>query len=312
MIIVGAGMAGLLAGHAFRASKPTICEMQDRLPNNHDALLRFRTDKVARATGIEFKKVLVRKAVVADGTFVDRPNPFVCNNYSLKVTGEVLDRSIWNFGDAERYIAPRNFIAQLARPFTISYSVPFDAGDLRGTPAISTIPMPTLMDQVAWRHKPTFKWMPVWAITTDLTIPTVDVYQTIHFADLSDPVYRASLTGGHLTIELVADPGSKTNQGRILEQVLAFFGLLGVKHTEPDCKRQEFGKINPIPEEIRQDFIYTMTRKYSIYSLGRFATWRQILLDDVVNDCEVIRSLINAEGKLNNYRQALSSHGPRP
>ena len=72
--IYGAGLAGLLAGHMLRSLNPKIVESQDSLPNNHGALLRFRTDKVARACATPFKKVKVQKAIKYDGklTTTDR------------------------------------------------------------------------------------------------------------------------------------------------------------------------------------------------------------------------------------------------
>ena len=64
MIIVGAGLAGLLAARCMKHMSPIICEKQSELPNNHSALLRFRSDVVSEMTGIPFKKVSVQKAVI--------------------------------------------------------------------------------------------------------------------------------------------------------------------------------------------------------------------------------------------------------
>ena len=55
----------------------------------------------------------------------------------------------------------------------------------------------------------------------------------------------------------------------------------------------------PIDDKIRKDFIYTLTEKYNIFSVGRFATWRQLLLDDVVNDISVIERLIASNSNYN-------------
>ena len=48
MIIWGAGLACLLA-NMFRKWSPVVYEKQDSLPNNHNALLRFRTNQVGIA-----------------------------------------------------------------------------------------------------------------------------------------------------------------------------------------------------------------------------------------------------------------------
>ena len=60
----------------------------------------------------------------------------------------------------------------------------------------------------------------------------------------------------------------------------------------------------PIDDKIRKDFIYTLTEKYNIFSVGRFATWRQLLLDDVVNDISVIERLI-ANNSNYNFRKEM-------
>ena len=54
MIIFGAGLAGLLSANMMRSHKPTVYEFQSELPNNHGALLRFRSDKVGTATNTFF------------------------------------------------------------------------------------------------------------------------------------------------------------------------------------------------------------------------------------------------------------------
>jgi hypothetical protein len=43
-----------------------------------------------------------------------------------------------------------------------------------------------------------------------------------------------------------------------------------------------------------------LTEEHNIYSLGRFATWRQLLLDDLVKDIGVIEKLIDGNHLYNN------------
>jgi hypothetical protein len=57
-------------------------------------------------------------------------------------------------------------------------------------------------------------------------------------------------------------------------------------------KRQEYGKLVPLDKQERQTFILAMTDQYNCYSVGRFATWRQILLDDVVQDVRRVETWI--------------------
>ena len=70
------------------------------------------------------------------------------------------------------------------------------------------------------------------------------------------------------------------------------FGIKTTMLTDIETSEQEYGKIMPIDEKLRKEFIYQMTTKYNIYSVGRFATWRQLLLDDVVEDIQHIEHFI--------------------
>ena len=76
MIIYGAGLAGLLAGNMMRSFNPVVKEAQSSLPNNHGALLRFRSDKVETATAVPFKKVRVKKAIKHDGEIINNTQSY--------------------------------------------------------------------------------------------------------------------------------------------------------------------------------------------------------------------------------------------
>lgn len=310
MIIIGAGMAGLIAAQHFRPK--LIIESQESLPNNHHALLRFRTDEISKLTRIAFRKVNVTKAVVHDEHFLDKLNPYSCNQYSLKVTGKITERSIMNIEPGPRYIAPSDFIGIMAACQEVSgdilYNVKFDmdwySKHVRDSePVVSTIPMPVMMDIVGWKDKPKFDFFHVWTTSCKITSPNVDVFQTIYFTSINVPHYRASLTGDRLIIESVKqidDPDA------LIEQVIDFFGLPKIEYTDVENHEQIYGKIVPIDEDIRKEFMYTLTREFNIYSLGRFATWRQILLDDLAKDIRVIESLIDVEDRRRRYHQSLA------
>src|SRR5882724_1207884 len=138
--IIGAGFAGLLAANMLRHKKPTILEAQSSLPNNHSAVLRFRSHVVGDVTGIEFKQVNVIKASLLWRNAIADPLA-----YADKNTGTIRsDRSIPStIQEDKRYIAPPNLIEQLADGLSIAYDVKFD-NTFKG-PIISTIPMPVLM-----------------------------------------------------------------------------------------------------------------------------------------------------------------------
>lgn len=308
MIIVGAGLAGLIAANYFKRGQVQVHEIQSSLPHNHRALLRFRSNAISKATGIPFKKVLVHKSIVHSNNFLDFPNPYVCNQYSLKTSGKILPRSIWNTESDFRYIAPSDLISQLADGVDIRYSQNFNPKTSDCGPVISTIPMPIMMRKIGWKYSPTFEKRPIWALNVDLGVTEVDVYQTIYFADLENPCYRASIVGNHFIAEFVEEPDCEPEEWpTVCENLLDFFGIpTGVcNFSNMTLKCQEYGKIVPIDEEHRKEFMYTLTREYNIYSLGRFATWRQIVLDDLIHDLEVIESLIKAEGRRRLYHQSL-------
>lgn len=303
MIIIGAGLSGLIAGHFFKGAE--IHERQISLPNNHHALLRFKNESISNLTGIPFKKGIVRKSIICDGNFAYEVNPYLANLYSVKVTGEISDRSIWSMEHGTRYAAPLDFVSKLSVNLNIKFGKE-KVGILNpsGEPIISTIPMPILMQMAGWKHIPEFKSRPIWSVQMDIAEPSIDVFQTIYYPGMESDYYRASITGNRLIVEYSAAP---KNVSVDIDCILSDFGILYHKFStdkKPVAVKHQYGKIISIDENMRQDFIYTMTREHNIYSLGRFATWRQILLDDLVKDCELIQKLIRVESGHKQYQQS--------
>jgi len=294
MRILGAGLAGLLAGVMLRRYNPRIYEAQGTLPNNHSALLRFRTDAVSRVTGIPFRSVQVHKAICYKYEIITRPNLKFSNMYAQKVTGEVESRSISNLDSVERFIAPSNLISLMASGLDIQYAAPLEElGDIRTEePTISTIPMPALMKIAGWYESvKIFRYRVVTTLTADVVAPLIDVYQTIYYPG-PEIFYRASLTGKHLIVEFVDSPELPDHLA-IVQRVLMDFGISQPTVENTEVKVREYGKIAPVAEEVRKTFILAMSDQHNIYSLGRYGTWRQILLDDVVGDVSIIDRMIN-------------------
>jgi hypothetical protein len=298
MIIYGAGLAGLLAGNMMRSFKPMIKEAQKSLPNNHGALLRFRSDKVETATAVPFRKVRVKKAIKHDGKIITTSNLMLSNMYSQKVTGSVLDRSINNLDEVDRYIAPWHLIKEMAKNCSIEYERKLDRRSLEDLhewephrPIISTLPMPVLMKIVGWGEVPDFPKQKIWTQKVRIIDPDCQVCQTIYYPDPLIKHYRVSLIGDTLISEFTEKPD--TNIGVHAMDVLSEdFGIRSYKIDDMKESEQEYGKIMPIDDRIRKEFIFQMTNKYNIYSVGRFATWRQLLLDDVVDDLKVVEQFI--------------------
>ena len=74
----------------------------------------------------------------------------------------------------------------------------------------------------------------------------------------------------------------------LLEQSFGI-DLSGAEQLE--AVEQKYGKIAPIDDAQRKRLLFRITHEHGLFSLGRFATWRNILLDDVVDDIAVIKRL---------------------
>jgi hypothetical protein len=292
MKIIGAGLSGLLAGALIPGSK--IYERQTSLPNNHGAILRFRSDKISKALNIPFRKVRVTKAIWSEVMYgFAEPTPRIKNMYSKKVTGVYGQRSIDDIVPCYRYIAPDDFITQLAERCEILFAREFPSDVPAGGPVISTIPLPVMMSSMGMKHTDVnFNRQPIWSSIYEFD--DVDLYQTIYFPDPNTYVYRASFTGNKLIVESVANP---RNVGDAVDMVLNAFGV-EANWVSSEVKNEKYGKIIEIDAHIRHSIIQQLSMKNNIYSLGRYATWRNILLDDVFEDIHRIKALSQKDSYL--------------
>lgn len=316
MKIIGAGLAGLLAGNMMRKFNPVVVERSDGLPNNHTALLRHREDKISEATSIPFRKVKVQKAIsikdnYGNSILLKQPNSRLSNQYSFKVTGSYLNRSIDNLDDCYRWIAPPDFINQLSLGLDIKYSVDVDTAFIEknnDNPIISTMPMPEIAKLLNVDVGVEFKFRPIHVISCDISGIECDLYQTIYYPELDNPLYRVSITGNRLILEFTTQIFPENVNKLILLNcisniLLNDFGFCDDAFSKGQIylenyklKNNKYGKIKDISPSARKDFIKFLTDEYNIYSLGRYATWRNILLDDVHNDVLVIQKLISSNG----------------
>lgn len=292
--IIGAGLAGLIAAHAW--PRATILEASPQPTANHRALLRFRTDAVARLTGIEFRQVRVHKGIVMGNEFVP-PSIRAANLYARKVLGHVKgDRSIWNLAPVDRFIAPDTLYEQLvvaaSDRIVWGTKATFQMNDTAHK-VVSTAPLPVTLRAVGIEPAVEFRRAGIRVVRW--TVPGVDLFQTIYFPGDETPVYRASFTGSTLIAELVG--GDEVDEVDVLIDLGAAFGVDVMSAESLGAVKQTYGKIEPISDAARKDFLFRLTHEHGIYSLGRFATWRNILLDDVVDDIAVIKRLSHADSR---------------
>lgn len=291
MKIIGAGLAGLLAANMLSHRKPVILEAQSELPNNHSAVLRFRSPIVGDVLNIPFRRVTMIK------TNAPWRNPVAdALAYSFKNGGTIRsDRSIIaGTTVADRWIAPPDLIKCMAERCSIKLSSSFVLdGSKNEEPVISTIPMPALMTMLRYpEHKVRFESCQ--GITLKARIKNCDAYVSVLVPDLSTAVSRISVTGDELIVEMPVDndPGDLDNDmiGQILDLTTDLLGLHdNVEFSNIELKHQRYAKIMPIDDAARKNFLFWATDKFNIFSLGRFATWRPgLLLDDLVQDVRKI------------------------
>lgn len=295
--IIGAGMSGLLAANMIHQPYEII-ERAEGIPNNHMALLRFRSAAVGDVCGIPFRKVTVMKTTKGTGNDVAD-----AMSYSRKVTGGYRLRSsssAFNTEVVERYIAPPTLIESMAAkvmPRSIRFGMEF--GDIReGRGAvISTIPMINMMKVLAWPGPiPVFSYRSGFSVHFD--IRDCDAHVTCYIPHRAEKPYRASITDNKVIVEYAFDR-NEMNDDAIMEDATeiaeAYLGIVPSDVEGPiTIHPSQYAKIAPIDETIRRNFILWASLQHNVYSLGRFATWRPgLLMDDVVNDIRVIERLMS-------------------
>lgn len=308
--IIGAGMAGLLAARMLHRYNPVVYERQKELPNNHSAVLRFRTPKVGEILGVPFRKVKVIKSTA----MWHGPTASMLA-YSNKTTGTYLsDRSLPIKAEiVDRWIAPPNLVTRMAEGVKVVYDTPCDIGKTPNAAGkyISTIPMPDLMIMLDYKPQPVFGY----SMSTNIvaTLDRCDAYVSLYVPDPATPISRISITGDQLVVECLGVPPSSLPAVQQCSLLKDACRILGIDYDRTggrwDCRPQRYGKIAPIDEGERKNFIYwASTLQNKAYSLGRFACWRPgLLLDDVVEDVRAIERMMVVDSRYDEERRHMSS-----
>ena len=303
--IVGAGMAGLLAANLLHRHQPVVYEKAKALPNNHSAVLRFRTPTIGEVLNIPFRKVTMIKDivpysnnVVADALAYSFKNSGVRRSDRSITAGRVV---------ADRWIAPSDLVSRMATDLKFFFDWDFDF-KLPG-PTISTIPMPMLMAALDYpQHKrPDFGSRP--GLNIKARLKDTDAYVTLMVPNPNIAFSRVSITGNELIVEVpnlisVDENWMKEIAQHNLEEALEILDIQDQDAMSTiKWSMQTYAKIDPIDDDVRKDFIHWATDQHGIFSLGRYATWRPgLLLDDLVQDIQLI------ERWLSKGRYALARH----
>lgn len=284
MRIIGAGLAGLIAGSSYQ-NVPILEPMSEI--KRHKALLRFRSPDIGDAVGIPFKKVKVYKGIW-DGDRHVPLSPRAISVYSLKVANNVSYRSIVNQEPEYRWIAPDDFQDRLIDmcQHRIEYNAEFDLTD--GQQTISTMPMPVLASKIGFKLE-----MPSGSINriyvTTCIIDNCDVYMTNYNVNPNSTIYRTSITGNKLIVESM-----KPIRDDHIFNVFQSLGVSDAVISQFDMNQEvSNGKLVSIDDRTRKGIILQATMKYNIYSLGRFAVWKNIVLDEVYEDLIKIKKFMN-------------------
>lgn len=292
VVIVGAGMAGLLAANMLRRHGPVVVEAGPSLPNNHSALLRFRTNAVGEVLGVPFRRVKVIKTVVP------WRNPAAdALAYSLKCLGEYRsDRSVLSGTEVvERWIAPSDLVERMAEDVHVEYGEGFEFPEEHDK-VISTIPMPDLMMALRYPHASEVEFNAVHGFNVVARVRNCDAYATALVPDPDLPFSRVSVTGSDLIVECPGKDPSHFGSSSLVYNAASLLGLVRGHVEEPRVIPQRYAKIVPIDEHQRKSFIFWASSVQGrAFSLGRFSTWRPgLLLDDVVRDVRLIEGWMNS------------------
>lgn len=299
MKIIGSGLSACLAGVLIPSAEIIEANSETKI---HKALLRFRTPEIGKITGIPFKKVTVHKGIWHRGQNVALSPKFIVR-YARKVSEVISARSIVNLEPVERYIAPDDFHEQLLAYLgnRIVYNSDLEVLTKRNEIKISTIPIYVTIAHLDELKRTAKERMSVnrdnfdfsGAINkiyvTKLLIPNCDMYATNYYTCPDTSVYRASLNGSELIIESNMEIWSQD-----IQIVVQSFGLDGINLINIlDNYVQNNGKMSNLDDDKRKELLYRLTKDYNIYSLGRFAIWKNVVMDDVLNDVMVIKNMMH-------------------
>lgn len=326
VLVIGAGFAGTIIGNMFSQQGKDVSVIDiGKGDNNHFAIMRFRDPQVGRPLGVNLRDVLVEKAVYWNHQIHYHADIRMKNSYSLKTYGSLGYRSLGELGVVKRYLIDGKFSRYRHTMWDCSptefgetngmHWCSFDANQsYRNTDpsivervccyykyCVSTIPLPKLAEllpDISFPGKE-FRATPIYVTRIKLNDNVHSkVNQTIYFPEDSFSAYRVSLEENTLIIESV-EPEVHTvtpSDADELTEILGAFGLSKCQigqHLMAGPFTQRLGKLSDVDDNVRRKVIYNITDKHSIFSLGRFAIWKPIRADQLIEDAEKVLRMIN-------------------
>lgn len=309
ILIIGAGLAGSLAYKALASYRPQLYEAKKYSEDisEHSAVLRIRNLDVAKYLGCPYQEIWVEKVINFEGRIYDRCTPQLNNLYSRKLYSTIAERSIMTLGRQKRYLLDFKSIKDentyygqsLASISHGGYDGETRLALFTGTDAldrdveydicISTIPM-FAMSKIAGSPFDTmcFAGSPICVVRLKIKVDS-DVHQTVYYPDFRRNAYRATLENQTLIIEALDTPDDSE-----ISQILEDFGLIDdLVDNEPRHSIQPFGKMSSIDDDVRKSLVLWLTETCGVYSFGRFAVWKPLRADHLVDDIDKIKRMIS-------------------
>jgi len=299
--ILGAGLSGLICANYFKEYK--VLERSDSVKINHRALLRFKSNELSKFINIRsFKAVNVRKSIYHKGKFYDKPDLTASILYSQKVSNTISDRSIWmeDGNHVIRYLPNYNLINELSLNTNVKCSkkiikidngrITFSNGTIEAYDTIiSTIPLNEMVKIVGIDDKDN-KFKSKSIFTTVIKIKDCDFHHTVYIIDEDTSIYRISFVGNTVIFE---------SMDRITKPIVYdFLTAFGLKQNMNDCVFDcfnfihQYGKLFSIDRDVVKSILLYLTEEFNIYSLGRYAVWRNIMSEDLIKDILKIKEMI--------------------
>jgi hypothetical protein len=302
IVILGAGPAGRLAKKYFEHYDPIIIDKNAGI-FNHNAVFRLKNKEVASMLDSNYKTINIEKQIYYKGKLFDKPSIKMKNEYSLKISKNITDRSINALSDnSERHVIEikkdNNILNKEIYNITNGAMLDKSHTEIEYDICINTIPMPVILkltnmgeisDGIKFKQERVY----VYKIKHE---HYCDVNQTIYFPDIKFSIYRATLDPEGIIIESIFEISVDD-----LKIACEAFGLYYKLKGSQELK-QDNGKIVKIDGEQRRFIIMELTEKHNIYSLGRYATWREkVMVDDLLEDLRKIDRMITINDKRRKY-----------